>query len=106
MVRRGSTVRVRQRALQKRRTPALLRSDQLAPRRLCGGYGAVYGAFALRTSDVAESVSETAECLAQSGDVLASRRRLNGSPFKVEPHGHSSIAPPICRRCWRNVYEE
>src|SRR5579884_475386 len=49
MVRRGSTVRVRQRALQKRRTSALSRSGQLASRRTCGGYGAVYGAFASRT---------------------------------------------------------
>jgi hypothetical protein len=31
MVRRGSTVRVRQRALQKRRKSALVRSDGLAP---------------------------------------------------------------------------
>src|SRR5579872_195789 len=46
MVRRGSTVRVRQRALQKRRTSALSRSGGLAHRRTCGGYGAVYGAFA------------------------------------------------------------
>src|SRR5690242_16757323 len=46
MVRRGSTVRVRQRALQKRRTSALSRSGRLALRRTCGGYGAVYGAFA------------------------------------------------------------
>jgi len=46
MVRRGSTVRVRQRALQKRRTSALLRSGELAPTPTCGGYGAVYGAFA------------------------------------------------------------
>jgi len=49
MVRRGSTVRVRQRALQKRRKSALCRSGRLAPRRTCGGYGAVYGAFAPRT---------------------------------------------------------
>jgi hypothetical protein len=49
MVRRGSTVRVRQRALQKRRTSALSRSALLAAPRTCGGYGAVYGAFALRT---------------------------------------------------------
>src|SRR5437764_14003028 len=49
MVRRGSTVRVRQRALQKRRTSALSRSDRLAPDRTCSGYGAVYGAFKLRT---------------------------------------------------------
>jgi hypothetical protein len=49
MVRRGSTVRVRQRALQKRRKSALSRSDGLALCRTCGGYGAVYGAFALGT---------------------------------------------------------
>jgi hypothetical protein len=33
--------------LQKRRTSALLRSGRLARHRACGGYGAVYGAFAL-----------------------------------------------------------
>jgi hypothetical protein len=49
MVRRGSTVRVRQRALQKRRTSAPLRSERLALDPACVGYGAVYGAFALRT---------------------------------------------------------
>src|SRR6266508_1028335 len=43
-IERGSTVRVRQRALQKR-TSALFCSDGLAPGRTCGGYGAVYGAF-------------------------------------------------------------
>src|SRR5438045_3045775 len=48
MVRRGSTVRVRQRALQKRRTSALSRSERLALDPACGGYGAVYGAFASR----------------------------------------------------------
>src|SRR5260221_6588272 len=46
----GSTVRVRQRALQKRRTSALLRSRRLAGSAACGGYGAVYGAFAFRTA--------------------------------------------------------
>src|SRR5438094_45643 len=49
MVRRGSTVRVRQRALQKRRTSALSRSGRLALDPACGGYGAVYGAFASTT---------------------------------------------------------
>jgi hypothetical protein len=57
MVRRGSTVRVRQRALQNRRTSALSRSGRLAPTRTCGGYGAVYGAFAL-----ARPYSLTGEC--------------------------------------------
>src|SRR5438067_3388259 len=37
---------------------------------------------------------------------LAESASLNGSPSKVEPRGHSSIAPPTCRRWWRNVYEE
>jgi hypothetical protein len=50
MVRRGSTVRVRQRALQKSSTSPLLRSARLAGSAACGGYGAVYGAFAFRTA--------------------------------------------------------
>jgi hypothetical protein len=50
MVRRGSTVRVRQRALQKRRKSMLSPSGRLAVRRSCGGYGAVYGAFAFRAA--------------------------------------------------------
>ena len=45
MVRRGSPVRVRKRALQKRRTSALFRSRRLARHRTRGGYGALYGAF-------------------------------------------------------------
>jgi hypothetical protein len=45
MVRRGSTVRVRRRALQKRITLALLWSEELALRRTCGRYGALEGAI-------------------------------------------------------------
>ncbi len=45
MVRRGSTVRVRQRALQKPRKPASFLSDPLALSPTCVGYGALYGAF-------------------------------------------------------------
>ncbi len=45
MVRRGSTVRVRQRAC-KIPAQGSFRSDGLALRRACGGCGAVYGAFA------------------------------------------------------------
>jgi hypothetical protein len=48
MVRRGSTVRVRQRALQKRRKTALSQSKQLARAPVCCRYGAVYGAFRSR----------------------------------------------------------
>ena len=46
----GSPVRVRKRALQKRRTSALFRSQLLAPRRSCSGYGARCGAFRSRRS--------------------------------------------------------
>jgi hypothetical protein len=48
MVRRGSTVRVRQRALQKPRKRGFFLSDAVAQSSACGGYGAVYGALTLR----------------------------------------------------------
>jgi hypothetical protein len=49
IVRRGSTVRVRQRALQKPRTPVLSVSDRFADHRTWGRYGALYGAFRSKT---------------------------------------------------------
>jgi hypothetical protein len=45
----GLTVRVRQRALQKRRMSALFCTDRRASGRTCGGYGALYGAFRSKT---------------------------------------------------------
>jgi hypothetical protein len=42
-------------ALQKRRTAALSCSGRLARTRTCGGYGAVYGAFASRTRALSRS---------------------------------------------------
>jgi hypothetical protein len=50
MVRRGSAVRVRQRALQKPRKSRLFLSARLARASVCGGYGAVYGAFSSETA--------------------------------------------------------
>jgi hypothetical protein len=50
MVRRGSTVRVRQRALQKSRITGLLLSVPLAQSSACGRYGALYGAFRSKTA--------------------------------------------------------
>jgi hypothetical protein len=50
MVRRGSTVRVRQRALQKPRKSALSRMCSVAREASEGLDGAVYGAFASRTA--------------------------------------------------------
>ena len=52
MVRRGSTVRVRQRALEKRRKPGLLLSGPLARSTACGGYGALYGALSSKSVSV------------------------------------------------------
>src|ERR671923_336780 len=49
MVRRGSTVRVRQRALQKPCKARLFLSKEVARAPVCGGYGAVYGAFRSRS---------------------------------------------------------
>jgi hypothetical protein len=48
MVRRGSTVRVRQRALQKPRKRGFFLSDAVAQSSACGGYGVRYGAFRSR----------------------------------------------------------
>src|ERR671922_2351514 len=48
MVRRGSTVRVRQRALQKRRKPVLFVAARLAESPRCHGYGALDGAFTFK----------------------------------------------------------
>jgi hypothetical protein len=45
----GSTVRVRQRALQKPRLTALFVSDRLAGSRTWGRYGALFGAFRSKT---------------------------------------------------------
>jgi hypothetical protein len=64
MVRRGSTVRVRQRALQKSRKRRLFLSSELAGAPVCGGYGAVYGAF--------RSGSRSKDALAASSSPVAS----------------------------------
>jgi hypothetical protein len=91
MVRRGSTVRVRQRALQKPRKSGLSRSDRLAPGRSCGGYGAVFGAPRLRSdgSPVVERESrdEPAEPVDRRralADSARGRRRAAGSPSHRE----------------------
>jgi hypothetical protein len=53
MVRRGSTVRVLQRALQKSRKSGLLRSDRLALRRMCCGMEPLWSfSFSLATQFV------------------------------------------------------
>src|SRR6266568_4271486 len=49
MVRRGSPVRVRKRALQRPRKAGPFLSPGLARSPVCGGYGALYGAFRSKT---------------------------------------------------------
>jgi hypothetical protein len=72
MVRRGSTVRVRQRACK---IPAHgdFRSERLALRRTCGRYGAVYGAFAFaRTAlSIADGHAWVINDLSHSADEIA-----------------------------------
>jgi hypothetical protein len=65
MVRRGSTVRVRQRALQNPRKSPGLCSGRLADSAACGGYGAIYGAFKLKTPPTAASEDASYELTSQ-----------------------------------------
>jgi hypothetical protein len=58
MVRRGSTVRVRQRALQKPRKSGVSLSDLLARNPVCSANGAVYGPFRFRTPTSHSSLQE------------------------------------------------
>jgi hypothetical protein len=58
MVRRGSTVRVRQRALQKPSTMALFVSDRFADSRTWGRYGALYGAFRSKNAVLESHVAD------------------------------------------------
>src|SRR6266511_1157705 len=63
MVRRGSTVRVRQRALQKPRKLGLLRKRSVTCGHPCRRYGARFGAFRRRT--------RYAICSGEGGDGVA-----------------------------------
>src|SRR5919204_2232800 len=95
MVRRGSTVRVRQRALQKRRTSALFRSERVAPRRTCTGYGALYGAFKLKKANTAR---RNRPCRAyRTRAARATARPLDRPNVRVAPdnrRGRLSPPPP------------
>src|SRR6266545_7863974 len=92
MVRRGSTVRVRQRALQKRRKSALFHSDPLAPSPTCAGYGALYGASRSRSISV---TGEKRRCCRH--DVPPpQRRRALPAVSRAPP---TAIRPPTRVRC-------
>jgi hypothetical protein len=101
MVRRGSTVRVRQRAPQERRTSALFCSARLAPERTCGGYGAVYGAFRFEVLAV-----HVAARLARSALTAPSRARTArlGSVAIRSHRNRSRAAHPPTRQSDRPAH--
>jgi hypothetical protein len=82
MVRRGSTVRVRQRALQKPRKSGLFLSSQLAESPACGRYGALYGAFRFENQSASR----------RSGRGCGRSPRIPASPAV---HGEHDGAPCI-----------
>jgi hypothetical protein len=96
MVRRGSTVRVRQRALQNPRTSGCSRSDRLAFRQSCAGYGAVYGASKSRTASAKvhrdeKSPTSAKPRRARPGDTELSLRPMCSSTCNAT----SSLLPPL-----------
>jgi hypothetical protein len=86
MVRRGSTVRVRQRALQKPRKAGLGLSGSLARSTACGSYGALYGAF--RSRSVSAKRKKRAIAIAPGP-----RPPPLGPAFMPKVAGSSPVAP-------------
>jgi hypothetical protein len=105
MVRRGSTVRVRQRALQKPRKTRLLLSGALARFTARGRYGALYGAFRSRSVSVRrEKRPHCDQKVLSAATLLADRRSVT-----PEVGGSSPVAPVenvlqikvFCCQSWR-----
>jgi hypothetical protein len=88
MVRRGSTVRVRQRALQKPRKAGLIRSGALAWSTTCDGYGALYGAFRSRRASVRS----------QKRPHWARRRSFHRDVLRGLPHRAGDFGVAVV--CW------
>src|SRR5262249_25188170 len=90
MVRRGSTVRVRQRASQRRCTSTLFLSNLLARVPVCGRYGAVYLARYFRSIGV---VDQGVGQLAQADDGLCSGRLPPRSGLDAEARAGVASRP-------------
>ena len=89
MARRGSTVRVRQRALQKRRKRRFLLSAGVAESPVCGWFGALYGAlrFRRRSQKGQERRFRVPACTAVAAPV-----RLPTGLYDMNPRRSSSTA--------------
>src|SRR5947207_15622896 len=103
MVRRGSTVRVRQRALQKACTATAYRAEPLAPSSTCGGYGALYGAFRSKTSSAARAESPLSQLSKAAEKSLiswspSSPRSTCASSAPILTSVHTSSASDASRR--------
>ena len=94
MVRRGSTVRVRQRALQKPRKTGLFLSVALAQSPACGRYGALYGAFRSKTPRASQAGWRAARRVHEPGV------RRYGFPSGRESCPAREADAVLCT-CWR-----
>ena len=95
MVRRGSTVRVRQRALKTPRKSRLVLSKPLAGAPVCGGYGAGYGALRSETRR-----RSRARC---GGRRDGRGPRADGAERVGRTRWRSCRRPPCVRRAGRRV---
>ena len=101
MVRRGSTVRVRQRALQKPRTRGFS-SPLLADPAACGRYGAHYGALRLRRRPFRdENGDESPSCTRRRAIVAAQAYERSGGRVPA-PHAVRQSLLRRRRRVWRS----
>jgi hypothetical protein len=102
-IERGSAVRVRQRALQKRRKSALFLWHWFARAPVCSGYGAVYGAFRFRTplSLVADAVSIGRIGSASAVWDAACKGRSGENEYRVEAGEVPAVKPR--RLKWQEV---
>jgi hypothetical protein len=102
MVRRGSTVRVRQRALQKPRKAGLLLERSLARSTASGRYGALYGAFRSRSVSLR---GQKAGTLPSRGsfrrDTFARDRRSARRRSRVRVPSLPLLTKPLVRRAKR-----
>jgi hypothetical protein len=93
MVRRGSTVRVRQRALQKARKPGLFLFGRLAGFPSCGRYGALNGAFRRETCGARDPFAPRRPRRGAVGRAWRKCTRRDVTRCATSPSHDSRVAP-------------